>query len=163
MFFHRTQEGNGMPDLPHAKRLRAGRYSQTSQIYLLTAVTHQREPAFANWRVGRLVVDQFRQAQTEEWADTLDWVVMPDHFHWLVELQYCTLPALMLATKSRSARMVNASLKRKGPLWQRGFHDRAIRREENLQAVARYIVANPLRAGLARRVHEYPLWDAKWL
>jgi len=55
-----------MPDLPHANRLRAGRYSQTGQIYLLTAVTWNRTPFFTDWRAGRLVVDHFRQAQTEE-------------------------------------------------------------------------------------------------
>jgi REP element-mobilizing transposase RayT len=152
-----------MPDLPHAKHLRTGRYSQTGQIYLLTAVTHNRYPFFADWRTGRLVVDQFRHAQSQEWAGSLAWVVMPDHFHWLVELQKNTLPALMLATKSCGGRAVNAHLKRRGPLWQRGFHDRAIRREEDVQAVARYIVANPIRAGLVRRVHDYPLWDAKWV
>ncbi|WP_095057706.1 transposase [Pseudomonas sp. Irchel s3f7] len=152
-----------MPDLPHANRLRAGRYSQSGQIYLLTAVTYHRDPVFANWRTGRLVVDQFRQTQAEEWADSLAWVVMPDHFHWLVELKNSTLPALMLATKSRSARAINAHLGRSGRLWQKGFHDRAIRREEDLLAVARYVIANPIRAGLVRRVHDYPLWDAKWL
>ncbi|SEE91939.1 REP-associated tyrosine transposase [Pseudomonas migulae] len=152
-----------MPDLPHANRLRAGRYSQTGQIYLLTAVTWNRAPFFTDWRTGRLVVERFRQAHTEEWVDSLAWVVMPDHFHWLVELKNNSLSALVLATKSHSARAVNARLERKGMVWQRGFHDRAIRREEDLQAVARYIVANPLRAGLVTRVHDYPLWDAKWL
>jgi len=29
--------------------------------------------------------------------------------------------------------------------------------------IARYIVANPLRAGLVSRVGDYPLWDACWL
>jgi hypothetical protein len=32
-----------------------------------------------------------------------------------------------------------------------------------LQSVARYIVANPVRAGLVRRVQDYPLWDALWV
>ncbi|MFY0728114.1 REP-associated tyrosine transposase [Pseudomonas sp. NFX15] len=152
-----------MPTRSHANHLRTGRYSQTGQIYLLTAVTHRREPLFRDWRVGRLVVDQFRQAQKEERANSLAWVVMPDHFHWLLELRDSTLPGLMLATKSRSARAVNAGTAREGKLWQKGFHDRAIRREEDLQAVARYIVANPIRAGLVTRVHDYPLWDAIWL
>jgi len=110
-----------------------------------------------------LVVDQFRQALIDDRADSLAWVVMPDHFHWLVELRNATLPALMLATKSRSARAINAHLGRTGRLWQKGFHDRAIRREDDLLAVARYVIANPIRAGLVRRVHDYPLWDAKWL
>ena len=152
-----------MPIRSHANHLRAGRHSQSGQIYLLTAVIHLREPVFSDWRVGRLVVDQFRQARTEGRADSLAWVVMPDHFHWLVELQNNTLSELMLATKSRSAREINARLGRSGQFWQKGFHDRAIRREESLLTVARYIIANPMRAGLVRRVHDYPLWDAVWL
>ena len=152
-----------MPTRSHANQLRTGRYSQSGQIYLLTAVTHLREPVFSDWRAGRLVVDQFRQAQTEGYADSLAWVAMPDHFHWLVELQNSTLAQLMLATKSRSARAINAYLGRSGRFWQKGFHDRALRREENQLAAARYIVANPMRARLVRRVHDYPLWDAVWL
>jgi len=152
-----------MSTLPHGKHLRTGRYSECGRIYMLTAVTQHREPVFSDWQVGRLVVHQFRQAQAEGLADSLAWVVMPDHFHWLVELKHGTLAQLVLATKSRSARAVNARLGRSGRFWQKGFHDRAIRREEDLQAVARYIIANPLRAGLVRRVQDYPLWDAVWL
>jgi hypothetical protein len=33
----------------------------------------------------------------------------------------------------------------------------------DLQSVARYIVANPLRAGLVKHLGDYPLWDAIWL
>ncbi|KIH82024.1 transposase [Pseudomonas batumici] len=110
-----------------------------------------------------MLVRQFRQAQAEGSADSLTWVVMPDHFHWLIELKNSSLPELMLATKSRSAREINAHLGRSGRLWQKGFHDRAIRREEDLLAVARYIIANPIRAGLVKRVRDYPLWDAIWL
>jgi hypothetical protein len=38
-----------------------------------------------------------------------------------------------------------------------------LRREEDVLSVARYIVVNPLRAGLVARVGDYPLWDAVWL
>ncbi|NWE49342.1 transposase [Pseudomonas gingeri] len=152
-----------MPMPPHSNRLRSGRYSQSGQIYLLTAVIENRRPILADWQTGRLLVQQFRQAQSLGLADSLTWVVMPDHFHWLVELKNGTLPELMLATKSRSAREINARSGRSGRLWQKGFHDRAIRREEDLLAVARYIVANPLRAGLVTQVGDYPLWDAIWL
>ena len=152
-----------MLDVPRANRLRAGRYSQSGQIYLLTTVTRNREPLFTDCRTGRFLVRQFQQAHTDDLADSLAWVVMPDHFHWLVELKNSTLPALMLAIKSHSARAINAHLGRTGSLWQKGFHDRAIRYDEDLLAAARYIIANPIRAGLVSRVHDYPLWDAKWL
>jgi len=35
--------------------------------------------------------------------------------------------------------------------------------DEGLRAVARYVIANPVRAGLAERVGDYPFWDAVWL
>ncbi|WP_448105851.1 REP-associated tyrosine transposase [Pseudomonas azerbaijanoccidentalis] len=152
-----------MPSQNHAHRLRTGRYSEEGQIYLLTVVVLNRQPVFSSFSAGRLVVDAFRKAQQEQFANSLAWVVMPDHFHWLVELQSIPLRTLMARTKSRTTVTLNRELQRAGSLWQPGFHDRAIRREEDLQAVARYIVANPLRAGLVGKVGDYPLWDAIWL
>ncbi|WP_073526011.1 REP-associated tyrosine transposase [Pseudomonas fluorescens] len=147
----------------NAHRLRKGRYSESGRIYLITAVTHQRQPIFQDWRTGRLLVSEFRKAQEGGEATSLAWVVMPDHFHWLVQLHNGDLPRLMRITKSRSARAVNKERQSFGVLWQKGYFDRALRREEDLKAVARYIVANPLRAGLVEHIGQYPLWDAIWL
>jgi hypothetical protein len=49
------------------------------------------------------------------------------------------------------------------PICQSGCHDRAIRQEENLPSVARYVVSNPVRAGLVVRTGQYPHWDAIWV
>ncbi|NUT75458.1 transposase [Pseudomonas sp. C1C7] len=152
-----------MPDLPASHRLRMGRYAEPHRIYLLTTNTIGREPVFENFKLGRLVVHQFRQAQNSGWAKSLAWVVMPDHFHWLIELENCSLSTLMRTTKSLITREVNLASNRVGPLWQQGYHDRALRREEDLVKMARYVVANPLRAGLVKRLGDYPLWDAVWL
>ncbi|RON55703.1 REP-associated tyrosine transposase [Pseudomonas frederiksbergensis] len=152
-----------MPSPHHAHRLRTGRYSECGQIYLVTAVVRNRQPVFSCFKTGRLVVDAFRKAQQEQFANSLAWVVMPDHFHWLIELQNIPLPKLIARTKSRTTVALNRAIQREGPLWQQGFHDRAIRKEEDLQAVARYIVRNPIRAGLVSKAGDYPLWDAIWL
>ncbi|AUG38363.1 transposase [Pseudomonas chlororaphis] len=152
-----------MPSKPHAHRLRTGRYSQPGQIYVLTSVTQNREPLFSDFHSGRLAVAAFKQAEQEQLAHSLAFVVMPDHFHWLVELHGSTLPVLMGRTRSRICVSLNCQRRRKGAVWQRGYHDRGIRKEEDLQAVARYIVANPLRAGLVKRVGDYSLWDAIWV
>jgi putative transposase len=113
--------------------------------------------------LGRLVVDQFRNAQNLGLANSLAWVVMPDHFHWLIELQQGSLSELMQKTKSMSTKAVKQRTGRNISLWQRGFHDRALRREEDLVRLARYVVANPLRAGLVEKLGDYPLWDAIWV
>jgi putative transposase len=152
-----------MPPSQRGKDLRNGRYSETGRIYLLTSVTFGRQPLFNDWRIGRLVVDQFRNAEQKGLANSLAWVVMPDHFHWLVELKKGSLGMLMRRIKAGSALGVMRAGQTPFRVWQKGYHDRAIRREEDLQSVARYIVANPLRAGLVRRVGDYPLWDAVWL
>jgi REP element-mobilizing transposase RayT len=94
---------------------------------------------------------------------SMAWLVMPDHVHWLLVLQRGSLSALMRRVKGRSAKQINQLTGRSGKLWQDGFHDRALRREEDVLPAARYIVANSLRAGLVSRVGDYPLWDAGWL
>jgi REP element-mobilizing transposase RayT len=152
-----------MPDLPAAHKLRVGRYTEVSRIYLLTSTTYQRKPIFTNFSLGKLVADQFRHAQDSGLVSSLAWVVMPDHFHWLIELQRGSLSEVMQKTKSLSTKAVRQATAGTSILWQRGFHDRALRREDDLVKMARYVVANPLRAGLVEKLGDYPLWDAIWV
>jgi len=149
--------------MPHSACLRAGRFSEPQRIYLLTATTENRETLFSNFTVGRIVVAELKAAQQDGLAESLAWVLMPDHLHWLIALQQGSLSELMRRIKGRSAKRINTLSGRQGKLWQDGFHDRALRREEDVLPAARYIVANPLRAGLVNRVGDYPLWDSVWL
>lgn len=143
--------------------LRKGRCSEVGRCYLVTAVTRGRSETFADWRAGCHVARAIHAEHCEGAVHTYCWVVMPDHIHWLFELRKGDLSAAVRRMKSRSASNVNRGVQRAGQVWQVGFHDRALRREEDLRAAARYIVANPIRAGLVQRVHDYPLWDAIWL
>ncbi len=89
---------------------------------------------------------------------SLCFVVMPDHFHWLLVLSNKhSLSQTVGMLKSQTARAIGQSI------WQRGFHDHALRQEEDALQIARYIVANPLRAGLVKSVRDYPYWYAIWL
>ncbi|TAJ77393.1 MAG: transposase [Gallionellaceae bacterium] len=154
---------------PHSQNLRKGRYSEAGQIYLLTTATWQRRPFFLDVLLGRMVVQAMRFQENEKRVESLAFVLMPDHLHWLLALQnQVTLPEVMKSVKSYSARMINRFLQKTGAteaahVWQDGFHDHALRKEDDLIEVARYVVANPVRAGLVQRVEDYPLWDAKWL
>ena len=146
-----------------SERLRVGRYSESGQLYLLTCQVEKRAVVFDDLWLARLVVRQFRLIEEEGLATSLAWVVMPDHIHWLIELQRGSLGGLMQRFKSRSALAVHRARQTSGRFWQPGFHDRALRREEKIRDVARYIIANPLRAGLVNSVRDYPHWDAVWL
>ncbi|WP_372822639.1 transposase [Pseudomonas parafulva] len=150
-------------DRPHSSLLRRGRFSEPGRIYLLTTVTRSRQPFFQFLRPARAVLQQLRHAEEEQSCRSLAWVVMPDHLHWLIELRTGTLGALMRRFKSRTSHALYQTGGGTGRIWQPGYQDRAIRREEDVQAVARYIVSNPLRAGLVGSVREYSHWDAVWL
>ena len=149
----------------HARDLRKGRHSIAGQIYLVTTVTHRRQPLFENLYAGRQIMKALRACDSKGSTTTLAFVVMPDHLHWLFALgSYEALSQVVANLKRRAAWRINEMTGSTGsPVWQRGFHDRAMRREESIPDTARYVVANPLRAGLVKTVGDYPLWDAMWL
>ncbi|HEY5971880.1 MAG TPA: transposase [Pseudoxanthomonas sp.] len=144
--------------------LRRGRVSLPNQVYHLTTRTVGRTPIFANPAAACVACRCFVDPATVGDAAMLAWVLMPDHAHWLLQLgETEELESLMSRLKGTSAREVNAALGRQGAVWQKGFHDRALRSDEDMQIVARYIIANPLRGGLVERIGDYPYWNAAWL
>lgn len=89
------------------------------------------------------------------------WVLMPDHAHWLVQLGHgLSLTATVQRMKSLTARAAGIE---GGRVWQVGFHERALRGEREWRPAARYLVRNPVRAGLCVSVWDYAFWDAEWL
>ena len=144
--------------------LRRGRYSLTHQIYCITTVIRNRHPLFTDITSARLLVRELRCLHEEGEVISLAWVVMPDHLHWLIQLnEHCTLSKVVKTLKARSALTINRHLGRQGSLWQRAYYDRAARKDEDIRRVARYIVANPLRAGLVQEIGDYPHWDCIWM
>lgn len=78
------------------EQLRKGRVSITGQAYLLTTVTAKREPIFSSLYLGRLVVSELQKLDRVGATKTLAYVLMPDHLHWLCQLQEVwTLPTVM--------------------------------------------------------------------
>ena len=100
------------------------------------------------------------------WKGTalLAWTVMPDHLHLLVTLSHAEdLQGVVQKVKSNTARELKRHDLGLGQVWARAFHDRALRWDEDVRSVARYLVLNPVRAGLVSRVGDYPYWNAVWL
>jgi len=151
---------------PHSRRLRTGRWSEAGQIYLLTSATWQRRPVFADQALGRVVVAAMAHYEAAGQVDSLAFVVMPEHFHWLVSLGAgMTLAKLMGGLKGYTLRRIMPLVRARypqDPLWQEGYHDHALRQDEDVCQAATYVVANPLRAGLVQNLADYPLWGSQW-
>lgn len=146
------------------RALRKGRISIANGVYLVTVTTLERRKLFADFGAGCAVAGCFEDAHLLGDAKMLAWVLMPDHVHWLLQLgEQDELSVVVSRLKSASARHANRALCRTGAVWAKAFHDHALRGEDDLQDTARYVVANPLRAGLAARLGNYPFWNAVWL
>ena len=144
--------------------LRKGRFSEANRAYFVTTVVADRRPLFADFPTARLLVAEARRLHDAGKLQSLAWVVMPDHFHWLFQLaEGGDLGKVIGALKGGSSRRINRHLALHGSLWQPAFFDHAVRADEDIMHIARYIVANPLRVGIVKTLGEYPHWDAEWL
>lgn len=147
-----------------AHALRTGRFSEAGRVYLVTTVTQARAPLFTDFRLARLAIRALRAADGAGTCRTLAFVLMPGHRHWLLELRAASLSQLLGSFKATASAAINREMGSPGvQRWQKGFHDHAARQEEGLATLARYVVANPLRAGIAPGVGSYPHWDAVWV
>ena len=144
--------------------LRRGRCSLSRQICCVTTVTRDRVPIFNGLTAARLLIRELRRLDDSGVVDSLAWVVMPDHLHWMIQLHdHWPLFRVVKTIKARSALAINAHLDLHGSLWQRAYYDRAARKDDDVCQLARYLIANPLRAGLVEHIGDYPHWDCIWL
>ena len=134
------------------------------RIYLITFVTANRKRLFDDADNAAIVARASEDGRLWYRSRLLAWVLMPDHWHGLIELG--TLDDISIVVqrlKTNTARALRRHRSDGTSVWATGFHDRALRADENLQAAARYLIANPLRAGLVTRIGNYPYWNAVWL
>ncbi|NUS37563.1 MAG: transposase [Lysobacter sp.] len=148
---------------PHAA-LRIGRRSLPGHAYLVTSTTAGRKPLFADTEIAFAAAAALAHAANWQPSRLLAWVLMPDHWHALLVLGDGDSLARRIGwLKAESARGLRRRFPELRQVWATAYHDRALRREDDLRAAARYVVMNPVRAGLVQRVGDCPFWDAVWL
>jgi putative transposase len=143
-----------MPD--GGPRIRGFDYKGTHR-YSLTICAHDRRSVFVDAAVVDAVLQQILRTAAARSFAVLAYCFMPDHLHLLVEglSDDADLQKFMKSWKQATGFAYSKSHAGER-LWQVGFFDHVLRAEESLDRQARYILANPVRAGLARAVDEYP-------
>lgn len=147
---------------PGYAALRRGRSSDPGRSYLLTFTTAERRPLFGDLWHARAAVRGLVHPNVLGDAHLWCWVLMPDHAHLMLALGTCALPRIVQAGKAASTRNLR-ELGLTGRVWAPGYHDRAVRHSDEIRRMARYVVANPVRAGLVASVRAWPHWDAAWV
>jgi putative transposase len=124
--------------------------------YSLSFCTHLRAQLFVTSEVVELVLSQFLRAVREEEFSLLAYCFMPDHVHFLVQGNAESSDGRRLIKMGKQYAGYAYSKKYGAKLWQPWGFERVLRDEEASFTVARYILENPVRAGLADRVIDYP-------
>lgn len=125
--------------------------------YFVTSVTYQRVKAFDVNEFGPLTGHSLLATSARFDFTVLAYVVMPDHVHALLKanLDGADLQATVKAWRQQTG--FTWSRRHGCKLWQHGYWERVLREHETPLSVARYIVENPVRAGLVTHPREYPL------
>jgi putative transposase len=125
--------------------------------YLVTLCTAQRTSWFANPDIADTILSQIRDSATQHQFAILAYCFMPDHVHLLVEglAQDADLVRFVKHGKQISGYAHKQHFGKS--LWQPSWFDRVLRKEEDTTDVIKYILLNPVRAGLVESAADYRL------
>jgi putative transposase len=142
-----------------AKRLDGFSYCGRYEYSLTICTAEQRR-----WFLDASAVDRARtpllQLSRDHEFEVPAYCFMPDHVHLMVSgtSEQSDLKAFVKTWKQSAGyahkRAVNA------PLWQGGFYDRVLRPEDDRRCLIRYLLNNPIRAGLVSDLRDYAYWGS---
>ena len=135
------------------------RYPANGAPIFTTAVTANRNPILSADENKQLLLNVIREVKIAHDFSMLGYVILNDHFHFLIKTRDTDISKIMQSIKLRFTRRYIKQTKttKEHPvsLWQRRFWDHIIRDENDLQRHLDYIHYNPVKHGIARSANEY--------
>ena len=136
-------------------RLTAELYRGPKRIFVTMCTLERRTCFDTESRVSPVRQELLRTARDYH-VDVVAYCFMPDHLHALLKGNSDTSDLAKCAAMFRQRTGHLYRCRCSSRLWQEGYYDRALREEDDTLTTARYIVANPVRAGLCRDARTYP-------
>lgn len=145
-------------DKPYPKRARLLNKDsyKGERGYFITINTYNRKHYFDKKHIVDSVVKYLRISSVKYGFDIVAYCFMPDHLHIVLDGTRDTsdLTAFVKHFKQMSGYAFKSKFFQK--LWATSFHDHVLRRQEAIEHVGRYTLQNPVVAGLAAHVLDYP-------
>jgi|SoiMethySBSTD1v2_1073268.scaffolds.fasta_scaffold1344325_2 putative transposase len=124
--------------------------------YFLTFCTYERRALFLESDAVVAVRSQIQRAANDQRFAVIAYCYMPDHVHMLVEGQADDSDCRQFVSRAKQYSGFHYKAAFDQRLWQRYGYERTLRSDEASISVARYILENPIRARLVKRIDEYP-------
>jgi len=141
----------------HPHRLDPEDYRRPGQPCHIVLCTKDRRPFLVEEGVPGLLVDAMDTGAELNGCEIMAYCIMPNHLHLFVRVGPSGGDILDFIHSFKT--WTGRQLKLRGyvsPAWQRSCHDRHARCDSNVVAAIAYMMENPLRAGLCRKVEEWP-------
>ncbi len=119
-------------------------------LYHLTARGNARQDIYLDARDSWRFLDLLGEVCTRHEWRCFAYCLMTNHYHLVVETAQSNLAAGMRQLNGRYSQAFNTRHQREGHLFQGRYKAILVEREAYLLEVCRYVVLNPVRAGLAR-------------
>jgi putative transposase len=103
-----------------------------------------------------LVLEQIARAAAEQRFAVITYCFMPDHAHLLVEGMSADADAKAFIARAKQYSGFYYKQEHGVTLWQRYGFEHTLRDDELTLVVVKYILENPVRSGLVKRVEDYP-------
>ena len=152
-----------LPLYRRALRLPAPSYREAGDPVLVTFCARERgSDVLTRGALATVISEVIRAGAESGGVEVHVWCVMPDHVHVVVRPAGDDVVAWVGRVKGRvAARARSLGIR---SLWQRSFHDRVLWRKEDLVPAVRYVLNNPVRAGLVGSWQEWAhsgslVWD----
>lgn len=137
--------------------------------FFVTITTERRQPWFRDPEIAGQCARMLRQACEKEGFTLAAYCFMPDHLHLLVltevdndlirfihRFKQQTGWWFRVRNEAGGLKASPTSAVARPRLWQKSYHDHVLRRDEELGDVIRYVLENPVRAGLVASCDDYP-------
>jgi REP-associated tyrosine transposase len=102
------------------------------------------------------VLGQLRHTAATRQIAVIAYCFMPDHLHLLAEGTAETSDLRDFVRLFKQQTSFEWKRRHAVRLWQRNYYEHVLRADEDTLTVARYIIDNPVRAGMVRSPDEYP-------
>jgi len=131
------------------------RHFVPGQTCFVTSVTFGRRPLLA--RHIRLLLTAIRRAKRKSDFGITAWVVLPDHFHLLLDAPDGDTSTVVQRIKLSFSNQYRLQTEAAGPVWQHRYWDHITRSRNDMNRHIDYIHFNPVKHGLAVSPCDYQL------
>jgi len=146
---------------PRNQRLAPELYAQAGRVCFITVRAYMRQSPFGPDRLNQMIIDALAEEEERQNCAVFTYCLMPDHLHFLVSPRQDGVSVLTFTDRFKG-RTTSASwqLGWRNKLWQPRYYDHIVRTEESLQAIAAYILNNPVRKNLVLQPELWP-WSGQ--